>query len=1106
MADLIGGLISVPDPTVSGVFPWLGDYPSVRSVGYDYVIHKIGLMKEQRILRRKMGNSWSLTFENLYTSMSGGQESTLATLWTFYDNHRNPRTLFYFYDPREANEILDISGASTTGRYTCRFKESHLLFDTFRDRLHRGTFEIIAVDTTKTVINGAQIFSSQTLRIPVSSWMTQAAGPALTADDAIIHLCSINRTVEQGGLEDYPLRVATHRYYHAHLFGATPTDLQGDYVPRLLAWDLQQELGEGDSGTIVLDDSDLAISDYLEQVNITGWEAKFLIMLYSGVGNGGNPCQLWRGYVNEWVRDANEGTMTIRLDGAAARLRQMIPHRTAQLECPLEFNDQPVVNQDLAECPYASIGSGGSPTECDKSLDGANGCVAHNMRNYFQGLVIKPTVALGLLPRAHWYSFGRDQYNSTSTPMKSVYGKVIPYVYGAGRQIVEAEIFEFRDESEFKVASGIIGEGPVGYANQAFYSDAIGQVLLDNLPQHTGYQPVKAYGTRGQDVGTIIDPTFRCSKLAFVSIRTIDAVGFEEQQGGVEAHRILVEIGHGLCGVRTYWWTGSLTLTRECYGGPINYVYDIFLRALGLRGNEYTLVGGNDDQPRDQLIDVDNFLDVEAWSASQVPSITNPSEMETLWDFRGVLRDAKPAIDWMRDLIQCAPIDIVFSFGKLNFKARKDDITTPKPTMMTFEQNQNIIDKSFSAGRFKPKFNSFTITYADDTLDFTQTTITIEDKLAQKRMGIYKASAAYNSFVPNIIKGEMTLAGVFKRSQMIRLATQILREELGGKEVAEQEAAREISFSAPLVGLGVEVGDIFYCIHEELPNGTGYFRCTGFRYTSNLAVEIHGKSVVASMYDSTPIMGGTVGSGDPVPGIPGGSQGSDGTINDLPSLTAPVLTIAQETYRLLTVSVDARPLYANYLIVETSLDAGFSSPTEIVMTVPIQSFTVAGTAGVQQWVRAKWRRSTSPLEEGPWSNVVTSTFPLITADEMEPVGGGAVHSSILFYKGGPPAVGTNVVYRVVMPTDGVWEGWHLKLKTAATGSATIMDANNNGASIFSANPSLGAGSLDADGTTGFAGAATFAKGDVITVDVDQVGSTTPGLGISLQLDFMATSE
>lgn len=1099
MADLIGGLISIPDPTISGVFPWFGNYPSIRAASYDYVIHRVGLMKEQRILRSKLGHTWKVTFENVYTSMTPSDQNTLTTLWTFYNDHRNPQTLFYFYDPRESSETIDPTGVSTTGRYTCRFRESNLSFSVFRDRLHQGTLEVVAVDTTKTEVTRLQYFPAKTYRIPTPEWLAQASVPELSADTSIIHFASFNRVVEQGSNEPYPLRVSTHRYFHNCTFGASPTDTYGHYLPRLLSWDFQQELGQGDTGQVTLDDADLGITQYLEQVDITGWEMKFIIHVYGALGDAGNPCQFWRGYVTDWSRNESDGTMQIRLNGAAGRLSQLIPHRLVTLNCPLEFNDMPTVNQALAECPYAYLGAGGDPATCDKSLDGTNGCVAHGMRDYFQGLVVKPTKATGLLPRAHWYSFGRDSYNTISTALKTPFGKPIPYIYGAGKQIVEAEIFEYRDESEFKVASGILSEGPIGYANQGVYANSIGQVLLDNLPQHTGYQPVKAYGYLGQAVGTIIDPLFRCSKLAFVSIRTIDTVGFEDS-GGVESHRILVEVNYGLCGVRTYWWTGDLTLTRECYGGPIHYCYDIFLRALALRGYANSIVGGNDDQPRDQLLDVDNFLDVETWQGSQVASLTDPAVNETLWDFRGVLRDQKPAIDWMRDLMQCCPIDISFSFGKLSFKPRKDDITVLKPGMMVFQQNENIIDQSLTSIKLRPRFNSISYTYADENFDSAQQSVTIEDKIAQKRMGIFKAAAGYDSFVPNIMKQQITLSGVFKRSQIIRLATQVLREELGGDTVTEQENARVVHFKAPLMGMGVDLGEVFKVIHEELPGGEGYFRCTAFRYSSDLATEIEGRTVYPSMYLSTPTMSASVGSGDPVVGIPGGSQGSDGSINELPTLTAPVLTLTQETYRLLTIGVDARPLYANYLIVETSLDAEFTAPTEIIMSVPIQSFTIAGTAGIAQWVRAKWRRTTVPLEEGPWSNIITSDFPLITGDEIVTLGGGFAHQSLLLGKSGPPTVSSNITFKAVMPVDGTWEGWHIKLSSAASGATTIVDANNNGTSIFDTRPSLGAGSTDADGTTGFTAPATFLKGDVISLDVDQVGST-PGLRISLQLDF-----
>lgn len=987
--DLVGGLIEVPDPTVDGVFPFISHFPCVRVVAYDYVVHRIGLKKEQRILRRKLGHSWRLTLQTLYTSMTPEEESTLATLWAFYDDHRNPRTLFYFYDPRESSEVIDLDGSDPAGRYTCRFLESELTFETFRDRLHQGALQVVAVDISKTEVSRLQYYPSRTMRLPTASWLAQASEAALISDTSIIHFASFNQVSGTGGLAANPLRVSTHRYSHVCTFGVNPTDTHGLYLPRLISWDFQQELNESDSGTLMVDDADLCISQYLEQVNITGWEMKFIIHVYGALGDHGEPVQFWRGYVADWERDSNEGTITFRFDGAANRLSQMLPHRLVSLSCPLEFDDNPAAGQ-LAECPYSLLGSGGDPDTCDKSLDGAKGCVSHGMKRFFQGFVVKPTRASGLLPRSHWYSLGRESYNVTSTALQTVYGQVIPYIYGAGKQIIDAMIFEFRDESEFKAASGILGEGPIGYSNQSTYPNAIGQVLLDGLPNHLGYEPVRAYGYLGQEVGTCIDTSFRCSRLAFVSIRAIDEVGFGENDAGAAAtqeHRILVEVNFGLPGVRTYWWTGDLTLTREAYGGPVHYCYDLFLRALNLRwGGSTGIVGGNDDQPRDQLIDVDSFLAMEAWQATLVPSITDPTKTEELWRFRGALKEQRPAIDWMRQVMACCPIDIVFSFGKLNFKPRRDDVTVPKANMMVFEQAQNIIDKSFSAVRLKPKYNAVAVTYADEAFDSMQQTITIEDKAAQKRMGLYKMAGNYLSFVPNVLKHKLDLVGVFSRSQMIRLATQLLREELGGKTEAEQEDARAVKFSAPLMGMGVEIGDVFRVVHEELPNGAGFFRCTHFRYTADLACEIEGRSVVPSMYESTPDMiPQTPAETEPVKGVPGGSQGSDGSENLIDALPAPELTVLSESYRLCIVGVSPAPPLTHYLVTQLSdVENSWEGASELIYDVPVVRYNVAGNAGDLKYARAKWRRTSDPyLEEGPWSNVVTLHFWKIRADDID---------------------------------------------------------------------------------------------------------------------------
>lgn len=82
-----------------------------------------------------------------------------------------------------------------------------------------------------------------------------------------------------------------------------------------------------------------------------------------------------------------------------------------------------------------------------------------------------------------------------------------------------------------------------------------------------------------------------------------------------------------------------------------------------------------------------------------------------------------------------------------------------------------------------------------------------------------------------------------------------------------------------------------------------------------------------------------------------------------------------------------------------------------------------------------------------------------------------------------------------MPLDGnyVLESVRAMVGTAPTGSAVTVDVNCNGSTIYGTQanrPSIAAGSNSATG--GAASVTTFAAGDYLTVDIDAVGSTTPG--------------
>ena len=71
--------------------------------------------------------------------------------------------------------------------------------------------------------------------------------------------------------------------------------------------------------------------------------------------------------------------------------------------------------------------------------------------------------------------------------------------------------------------------------------------------------------------------------------------------------------------------------------------------------------------------------------------------------------------------------------------------------------------------------------------------------------------------------------------------------------------------------------------------------------------------------------------------------------------------------------------------------------------------------------------------------------------------------------------------------------------TAPTGAAAIFDVNRNGVTIFGTQalrPQAAAGSNTVAETTGMT-VTSLTAGDVLTVDVDQVGSTTAGSDLTL---------
>lgn len=84
--------------------------------------------------------------------------------------------------------------------------------------------------------------------------------------------------------------------------------------------------------------------------------------------------------------------------------------------------------------------------------------------------------------------------------------------------------------------------------------------------------------------------------------------------------------------------------------------------------------------------------------------------------------------------------------------------------------------------------------------------------------------------------------------------------------------------------------------------------------------------------------------------------------------------------------------------------------------------------------------------------------------------------------------------------------YRVSVGTAPTGASLIVDINKNGTTIFTTQanrPTIAASGFL--GSTTAPAVTTFAAGDYITIDVDQVGSTVAGADLVVVLRLIRTS-
>ncbi len=109
-----------------------------------------------------------------------------------------------------------------------------------------------------------------------------------------------------------------------------------------------------------------------------------------------------------------------------------------------------------------------------------------------------------------------------------------------------------------------------------------------------------------------------------------------------------------------------------------------------------------------------------------------------------------------------------------------------------------------------------------------------------------------------------------------------------------------------------------------------------------------------------------------------------------------------------------------------------------------------------------------------------------------PVGG------MIWYFDGTQTIATSKGPEITMPFGLTLSGVTLKAKGAPTGAAFIIDINKDGTTIFSTRPQIYAGGR-AGGTGAVFSTTNLTLNSVLTIDIDQVGSTFAGSGITVML-------
>lgn len=844
MSDTLGRIV-IPDVVPSGVFPLRTDFGHGRARKRDVIVHQFGSTSGKVEQRFFVGPA-----ATRYTFVRRGVTNTeRRALAAFWDAQLGPAGAFSYDVPQEDQTFV---------RKTVSFEDAPLSFEDLTNSLASvGLTFVEIVDPASAPVYS---ISSTSTRFP-SSTLASALLDQVQDIIPLVRIRVVESAVPDIFLSDRRVTVGGNLY-----------------LPRLL------RIGQQGSSDVLVsqsidgrsDDVSLTFGNadrvMVKCANDTNLVKAHLELSFFHVGTQ-IKLDVWAGELMSWNSNAGP-EFSVKASDIATALTLQSPVRNISRSCWKPYADaahgcpvdKTMDTRDLVHFPSADM------SWCDLGYDTPNGCLAHVQAiQYFGGVQVSPQqVKIADNSTGSLFGIGRDIVTPTSQINDSIWGGTLPEIWHDDDGIpqrgmpVQCRIAAARDESDFVVALGIVGRGPIGAFTTAQMvdtdADGIAETFVGSTldgQMHHGFKTTNSSGaysdsgfglrqvagadpagssdyfslgrvgtttTSWREVvggGSVYEKNYAAG-ISFLEIRRTDQKGI--QLTAVASHQMQAMISKGLTGLV---WTspGSRTTAAGCTN-PFWVAVNTLLRSMAVDSLTSTV--------QESYFDVAAAINAAAIADTTVASIFGGGT-EKQFRFKGTIDTRKALRDRLQEILNNGCGYFTWSFGRLRLGIRSD------ATAVTSFSAGNMLFGSLEINPINPGFEKSTMEFADEEYLFAKNTVDYTDQ----------DHALRNGRVDNPLNSQLGLIGSSTKSQAMRIAVIRTREELGGVGITEQTIAREINWRTTILALDTEAGQVTRVSDPDLPNGQGKFRNQTLQIHRDYSVSINARTVTDSMYDLT---------------------------------------------------------------------------------------------------------------------------------------------------------------------------------------------------------------------------------------------------------------